>query len=148
MRRGELLALDWAHVNLEAQTAHLPDTKNGDPRTVPLSKKAVAVLKALPTPHNGPVFPMTPMALRKAFTRAIERARSKYADDCKEAKRRPVSAFLADVHFHDTRHEAASRLADKLSNVLELSAVTGHRDSRMLKRYYHPRAEDLAKKLG
>jgi integrase len=54
---------------------------------------------------------------------------------------------LDDVHFHDTRHEAASRLAEKLSNVLELSAVTGHKDLRMLKRYYHPRAEDLAKKL-
>ena len=55
---------------------------------------------------------------------------------------------MEDVHFHDTRHEAASRLAEKLTNVLELSAVTGHRDLRMLKRYYHPRAEDLAKKLG
>ncbi|SPA51043.1 protein of unknown function [Cupriavidus taiwanensis] len=42
----------------------------------------------------------------------------------------------------------ASQLEEKLSNVLELSAVTGHRDLRMLKRYYHPRAEDLAKKLG
>ena len=42
----------------------------------------------------------------------------------------------------------ASRMAEKLANVLELSAVTGHRDVRMLKRYYHPRAEDLARKLG
>lgn len=60
---------------------------------------------------------------------------------------KPIKGFLEDVHFHDIRHEAASRMADKLSNVLELSAVTGHRDLRMLKRYYHPRAEDLAKKL-
>ena len=148
MRRGELLALDWKHVDLKAQTAHLPDTKNGDPRTVPLSTRAVAVLKALPKPHNGPVFPLTPMALRKGFTRAIERARQIHAADCKAARRRPSPSFLADVHFHDTRHEAASRLAEKLSNILELSAVTGHRDLRMLKRYYHPRAEDLAKKLG
>jgi hypothetical protein len=35
-----------------------------------------------------------------------------------------------------------------ISNVLELSAVTGHKDLRMLKRYYHPKASDLAKKLG
>jgi integrase len=41
--------------------------------------------------------------------------------------REPNPGFLADVHFHDTRHEAASRLANKLSNVLELSAVTGHK---------------------
>lgn len=148
MRRGELLALDWKHVDLMRQTAHLPDTKNGEARTVPLSTKAVAVLKGLPKPHKGSVFPMTPMALRKAFTRSIERARTRYAEDCKAAKRRPSPSFLADVHFHDTRHEAASRLAEKLSNVLELSAVTGHKDLRMLKRYYHPRAEELAKKLG
>jgi len=159
MRRGELLALLWEHVNLEKQTAHLPDTKNGDARTVPLSTKAVAILKALPyqsededagdeDPKVGPVFNTTAMALRKGFTRAVERAREKYAEDCKAIKRKPSPAFLADVHFHDTRHEAASRLADKLSNVLELSAVTGHKDLRMLQRYYHPRAEDLAKKLG
>ncbi|AXA92184.1 site-specific integrase [Massilia sp. YMA4] len=161
MRRGELLSLTWENVDLERQTAHLPDTKNGDPRTVPLSKRAVAILKALPKSETeeeledetevqraGSVFPTTALALRKGFSRAIERAQEQYRADCKEAKRRPVAGFLDDVHFHDTRHEAASRLAEKLTNVLELSAVTGHRDLRMLKRYYHPRAEDLAKKLG
>ncbi len=148
MRRGELLALDWQHVDLERCTAHLPDTKNGDARTVPLSTRAVAVLQAMPKPHKGVVFPLTPMALRKGFVRGLERARSKYVEDCKAGEREANPAFLADVHFHDTRHEAASRLAEKLSNVLELAAVTGHRDLQMLKRYYHPRAEDLAKKLG
>lgn len=148
MRRGELLALDWKHVDLKRQTAHLTDTKNGDARTVPLSTRAVTVLQELPKPHKGPVFPLSPLALRKAFTRSVERARAKYEADCKLEHHRPLPGFLADVHFHDTRHEAASRLSEKLSNVLELSAVTGHRDLRMLKRYYHPRAEDLARKLG
>ena len=161
MRRGELLSLTWENVDLKRQTAHLPDTKNGDPRTVPLSTRAVAILQALPLPEvdeedsdieapqrTGPVFPTTALALRKGFARAIERAQEQYRADCKQAKRRPAAGFLEDVHFHDTRHEAASRLAEKLTNVLELSAVTGHKDLRMLKRYYHPRAEDLAKKLG
>lgn len=157
MRRGELLALQWENVKLKQCKVHLPDTKNGDSRDVPLSKRAIAILKHLPAAdeddgpsadRQGPVFPTTAMALRKGFTRAVERARAAYVADCKRAKRRPVAGFLDDLHFHDTRHEAASRLAEKLSNVLELSAVTGHRDLRMLKRYYHPRAEDLAKKLG
>jgi integrase len=161
MRRGELLALEWEHVDLKRQTAHLPDTKNGDARTVPLSTRAVAILAALPQPdadedeeveadarRTGRVFATTALALRKGFTRSIERAQEQYVADCKAAKRKPLAGFLVDVHFHDTRHEAASRLAEKLSNVLELSAVTGHRDLRMLRRYYHPRAEDLAKKLG
>lgn len=155
MRRGELLSLQWENVDLQRRTAHLPDTKNGNARTVPLSTRAANILKALPSyiadgtgdRAVGPVFATTAMALRKGFTRAIERAQQQYATDCEEERKRPLASFLCDLHFHDTRHEAASRLADKLPNVLELSAVTGHRDLRMLKRYYHPRAEDLAKKL-
>lgn len=158
MRRGELLSLQWEHVDLKRRTAHLPDTKNGDARTVPLSTRAVSILRALPRAEtseeeraahrSGSVFETTALALRKGFARSIQRAQEQYLQDCRKARRKPRPGFLDDVHFHDTRHEAASRLAEKLSNVLELSAVTGHRDLRMLKRYYHPRAEDLAKKLG
>ena len=159
MRRGELLSLQWEHVDLSRRTAHLPDTKNGDSRTVPLSSKAVEIFKGLKLSKSGgeeganeshasgAVFPTSAMALRMGFKRSLERAREKYIEDCVLARQKPVAGFLDDVHFHDTRHEAASRLAEKLSNVLELSAVTGHKDLRMLKRYYHPRAEDLAKKL-
>ena len=158
MRRGELLSLQWENVDLKRRTAHLPDTKNGDARTIPLSTRAVSILNDLASQPDhklneptelatGPVFRTTAMALRKGFTRAVERARDEYVADCRKQGRKPLPTFLCDIHFHDTRHEAASRLAEKLSNVLELSAVTGHRDLRMLKRYYHPRAEDLAKKL-
>lgn len=55
--------------------------------------------------------------------------------------------ILVDLHFHDLRHEATSRLAEKLA-MHELMKVTGHKSSRMLGRYYHPRAEDLARKLA
>lgn len=157
MRRGELLALQWENVDLKRRAAFLPDTKNGDARDVPLSMRAVAILTGLPygdgedsvecDDRQGPVFPTTAMALRKGFGRALQRAQLAYANDCRKSHRKPIKGFLEDVHFHDTRHEAASRIATKLSNVLELSAVTGHRDLRMLKRYYHPRAEDLAAKL-
>jgi integrase len=54
---------------------------------------------------------------------------------------------LVDLHFHDLRHEGTSRLADKLA-MHELMKVTGHKSSRMLSRYYHPKASDLAAKLG
>ena len=48
MRQGGLLALRWGNVDLKARTAHLDDTKNGDAMTVPLSSRAVSILKALP----------------------------------------------------------------------------------------------------
>lgn len=55
--------------------------------------------------------------------------------------------LLIDLHFHDLRHEATTRLAEKLQ-IHELMKVLGHKSTKMVARYYHPRAEDLAKKLG
>ncbi len=148
MRRGELLFLQWQHVDFKRRVAHLPDTKNGEARDVPLSTRAVQILKGLPRAITGVVFPITPMAVKMGFTHAIKRAQDKYWKDCEEVGKQPSPKLLVDVHFHDLRHEATSRMADKLPNLIELSAVTGHKDMRMLKRYYHPKAEDLAKKLG
>jgi len=53
MRQGELLRLRWEHIDLSRRTAHLPDTKNGEPRTVPLSSTAVTVLRTLPCALHG-----------------------------------------------------------------------------------------------
>jgi integrase len=130
MRRSELLALRWEHVELGQSFARLLDSKNGEARDVPLSTTAVATISGLPRHVSGRVFPTTEAAVKKAFERAVARS------------------GIKDLHFHDLRHEATSRLAERLSNVLELSAVTGHKTLSMLKRYYHPKAQDLAKKLG
>lgn len=152
MRQGELLALQWRHVDLVARTVHLPRTKNGEPRTVPLSRKAAAILASLredgPNPGvtEGRVFGLTADALKKAWTRALARARATYEDECFRLGARPDERLI-DLRFHDLRHEAASRLANKLPNLIELAAVTGHKDLRMLKRYYHPKASELALKL-
>jgi integrase len=130
MRRSELLGLRWSDVFLTDRFVRLHDTKNGESRDVPLSTRAYELLNGLPRHISGRVFPTTADAVKKAFTRAV------------------VRADLGDLHFHDLRHEATSRIAEKLENVLELSAVTGHKTLTMLKRYYHPRAKDLARKLG
>lgn len=130
MRQGEILALSWADIDLNKRTAHLETTKNGDRRTVPLSTRAIQILQTIPRSLDGRVFPMHRPALCANFESA-----------CKRAK-------IKDLHFHDLRHTAITNMASKFSNILELSAVTGHRQLSMLKKYYHPRAEDLALKLG
>lgn len=117
MRRGELVELRWSNVDLEAQTAHLPMTKNGTARTVPLS-------------IDGRVMPVKGLTLHAALRKACIRAR------------------ISDFRWHDLRHTAITRMAQKLPNVIELAAVSGHRSLAMLKRYYHPSATDLARKLG
>lgn len=130
MRQGEILSLRWADINLTKQTAHLQTTKNGDSRTVPLSSRAVQILKGLPRDISGAVFPIKKATLHKNFFNACRRL------------------GIEDFRFHDLRHTAITNMASKFSNILELSAVTGHRQLSMLKRYYHPNAEDLALKLG
>lgn len=150
MRQGEILALDWKHVDLEKRTAHLPDTKNGTTRTVPLSSAAVALIQPagnIKPLRKGKVFPTTASAIKQSFSRAVARGRRLYLTECEKAGTEPESGFLEDLTFHDLRHEATIRLAEKLQ-MHELMRVTGHKDTRMLARYYHPRAEDLARKLG
>ena len=129
MRRGEILRLCWKDVYLTERYVHLSDTKNGESRDVPLSTRAATILAELPRHESGRVFPISADSVKKSFNRAIARA------------------GLVNLRFHDLRHEATSRLAQKLSNVLELSSVTGHKSLHMIKRYYHPRAQDLASKL-
>ncbi|WP_296649874.1 site-specific integrase [Paraburkholderia sp.] len=158
MRRGEIVSLRWEHIDLNDRVAHLPKTKNGESRDVPLSSKAVAVLKVLMSKdenqdkHNieeddSRVFKIRSDAVTRAFERAVERARRLYEDECKETGARPSPKYLTDLRFHDLRHEATSRLA-AIFPMHELTKITGHKDPRMLMRYYHPRAKDLAKRLG
>ena len=131
MRRGELLGLLWDNVDLERRTAFLPVTKNGESRGVPLSSRAIEVLRALPPSTNGRVFAeLTREALKQSFNRAARRA------------------GITGLRVHDLRHEATSRFFEKGLNVMEVASVTGHKTLQMLKRYTHLSATDLATRLG
>jgi integrase len=131
MRQGELLALTWADVDLQKRIARLHDTKNSVPRDVPLSSAALEILKALPRSLEAatPVFPLKQDDVIRAFRRAC------------------TAAAIENLKFHDLRHEATSRICDRLP-MHEAMRVTGHKTPAMLMRYYHPKAEDLAKKLA
>lgn len=151
MRRGEIVDLRWEHVDLKRHVAHLPHTKNGSSRDVPLSPRAVEALKEWrkvvgKNPGDGRVFSIRGDAVTRAFERAVDRARKTYEQECRDAGRTPDAKYLIDLRFHDLRHEATSRLAS-IFPMHELAKITGHRDPRMLMRYYHPSAEDLAKRL-
>lgn len=130
MRRGEILGLNWEHIDIQKQTAHIPLTKNGTSRTVPLSHAAIEILTTIPRNLKGKVFPLNQTTL----SAAINRAR--------------IKAKLEDFHFHDLRHMAITRIAEKLPNLIELSAVSGHKSLAMLRRYYHPSPEKLAQKIA
>ena len=130
MRRSELLGLRWEHIDLGRRTIFLRLTKNGTSRIVPLSTHAIQILTEIPSNIDGRVFPVSHEVVSQAFNRARKQAGVK------------------DIRFHDLRHMAITKLAEKLPNLIELSAVSGHKSLAMLKRYYHPNPELLAEKLG
>lgn len=128
MRRGELAGLRDGMI--QGAVARLPMTKNGRPRAVPLApgaqmalrrvRRAVGALSAMPEAST----------LSHAFGAAAK------------------AAGLEDLHFHDLRHEATSRLFEAGLALPEVAAITGHLTWSMLARYTHPRAEALAEKLA
>jgi integrase len=130
MRRGEMASLEWRNIDLCARTLLLNDTKNGERRQVPLSTNCIAVLNSIPRRINGRVFGMSAHAISYAFIRVCKRT------------------GLENLHLHDIRHEAITRLFEKGLNVMEVGSISGHKTLQMLKRYTHLKAEDLAKKLG
>ncbi|HUW98614.1 MAG TPA: site-specific integrase, partial [Acidiferrobacter sp.] len=130
MRRGEIAAMRWEHLDRKARVLLVPITKNGTPRRVPLSVAALAVLDALPRRLDGRVWGMRPDSISQAFERV-----------CK-------AAAIEGLTFHDLRHEATSRLFEKGLGLMEVASITGHKTMQMLKRYTHLRAEDLVGRLG
>jgi len=135
LRQGMLVQLQWEWVNLDRQTIAIPVSfrrrgNKGVPAVLPLSTRAVAVLKSLPPANVGPIFPTTANALRCIWKRAIK------------------GLGIQDLRWHDLRHEAASRLFEKGLHPLEVASITGHKSLTMLRRYTHLQPEALVAKLG
>jgi len=124
MRAGEICGLRAP--DLHPTWAHLGKTKNGDERDVPLSRAALRLLNRLPP---GPrVFDLSSKSLDALFRSLRDRA------------------GIVDLHFHDSRHEAITRLARKL-NVPELARMVGTRDLKTLMVYFNPSAAEIARRL-
>lgn len=126
MRAGEICNLKTDDIT--GCVAHLPQTKNGSKRDVPLSTRALELLSYLP-PDCYTLFNVSSASLDVLFRKARDRC------------------LIEDMTFHDTRHLAITRLAKKL-NVLELARMVGHKNLNELQTYYNESASSLASKLG
>lgn len=131
MRAGEICNLTWDNVNLEKRTAFLPITKNGSSRTVPLTKAAVKILERLKDEiEQGETCFQVKSNILDATFRKLKKAVNK-----------------DELHFHDTRREALTRLAKKV-DVMTLAKISGHKDIRILQNvYYAPNMEEVAELL-
>lgn len=123
MRLGEIHGLKKEHLHLDERFVELTDTKNNDARNVPLSREAVRLFGLVPD-----LFSVSKGSVTTLFRRAV------------------ASAGIDDLRFHDSRHEAITRLARKL-DVLDLARMIGHRDPRSLMIYYNATASEIAGRL-
>lgn len=133
MRQGELLAAKWTHIDLDKRLWLIPLTKNGERRTIPLTRRCVRLLKALrhtETEATEQVFALSREAVKCSWRRIMKRS------------------GIDDLHFHDLRHEAISRFFERGLSVAEVSLISGHKDVRMLFRYTHMTAAHVLAKLG
>lgn len=130
MRQGEILNLQWENINLKTRIAHLPETKNGTKRDVPLSVKARDAIIRLGVKSKGKVFGYGAHGLKSTWRFMLNKL------------------GIQDLHFHDLRHEAISRLFElSIFDVMEVAAISGHKSLAMLKRYTHLKAQRLVRKL-
>lgn len=140
-RQSELLALKWSDIDIDKLSIRFQGKERADGkrrlknkskfRDVPISREAKTLLENLPKiseDKNTKLFPTTASAVKQSFARAI------------------VRANITDLHFHDLRHEGTSRFAS-IFDLHKLMKITGHDDTRMLARYYHPKVEDLVAEL-
>lgn len=127
MRAGEICAISPAQVDIDSRVVTLLETKNGTPRKVPLSSEAVRLLRML-KPWGDTVFGLSSQSLSTMMRTAI------------------VRAGIEGLTFHDTRHEAITRLATKIE-VLDLARMVGHKDIKQLMVYYNKSAEEIAIQL-
>lgn len=140
-RRQEVLTLRWPHVDVQHGIVQFMDTKNGEPRGVPVRGAALAMLRArskvrridtdwlFPSPHH----PQRPVYLRNHWRRAL------------------AQAGITDFRWHDLRHTAASYLAMAGCSPIDIAAVLGHRTLSMVQRYAHlssAHLESVADKLA
>lgn len=133
MRCGEITSLTETTIDLEKNIAHLPNTKNGSARDVPLSPAAINILKQLPKPAhaNAPIFQLSSQTVDALFRKYRKKTTVK------------------DLTFHDSRHEGITRLVDTGSyNVFEVAAVTGHKNINELLTYYNKSATQIAKEMA
>ena len=95
MRKGELFKIKYNDVDFNKSLLHLYETKNSEDRIIPLSKKAIMILKSMPRRFDGKVFPLTRDTLKSWWYTALRKAKIK------------------DFRWHDLRRVACSRLFEK-----------------------------------
>lgn len=128
MRQSEICDLHWERVFIKKRYIKLVTTKNGRPREVPLSSRAIDILNSIGPKKEGSVFECSASEVSTGFRNAR------------------IAAGLDGFTFHDTRHTAATRIALKIP-LLDLCKMFGWSEPKRAMIYYNPTASEIASRL-
>lgn len=128
LRRGELLALDWSDINLDARmlTVRRENAKSGKQRHVPLNTEALSVLKQWMSQTSGAASVFDVASVKNGWGGLL------------------AAAKVESFRFHDLRHHFASRLVMGGVDLNTVRELLGHADLAMTLRYAHLAPEHLA----
>jgi len=137
MRQDEICRITWSDLDLRAKTIIIRDRKDprdkyGNDQRIPLVSitgydplALIEEQRAIRSNFDDRIFPYTSEAISAAFTRTVAKLK------------------IDDLHFHDTRHEATSRLFEAGLKIEQVALITGHKDWKMLRRYTHIKAKSV-----
>lgn len=124
MRRGEILGLQWEHVNFLARTVFIAKSKTGRTRTIPMNVIVFKELTALKQDAGPQDF-----VFRNSRTGVnIDSIKTGWRNACEEAG-------LVNLRFHDTRHTFATRLRANGVHEWDIRDLLGHTSVRMTSVY-------------
>jgi integrase len=124
-RKRELLNAKWTDVDLGRKAWHIPDSKTGKARYVPLSQAAIAIIEQLPKWEKCPWLIANPET-RQPYV-DIKRAWDTARDE----------AGLPGLRLHDLRHSAASSMINAGIDLYAVGRILGHADHQSTMRYSH-----------
>jgi integrase len=124
MRRGEILNLQWQDIDFESGSIVIRDSKNGQPRHIPMDSTVRDLLSGyIPTAGSEHVFPSASGGRLSTVQKAFRNAR--------------IRAGMPDLHFHDLRHTFASHWVMSGGDLYVLKDILGHKSIQMTQRYAH-----------
>lgn len=133
MRRNEILKLEWRRIDLNNRLIYIEETKNGDPRTVPLNDELTSMFSSLKTQWDG-----SPYVFINPKT---NRPYSELKTAWNTLKRK---LNIKNLRFHDLRHNFATHsLSQGGGNLRDLSEMLGHRQLSTTMRYSHAQTESM-----
>ena len=124
MRRSEILNLKWKNVDLPEGYIRVEDTKNGEPRNIPINRQLIETLETVKYNTSS----------EYVFSHGAEPVRCFKTAFDNAVKRSGVERFT----FHDLRHTFASNLVMNGVDLATVQELLGHKSIVMTKRYSHP----------